>query len=553
MSQGTLALRTGQWNAALDAYRRSAPLTDTLVTPQLGEALALLATDRVTECLQATRRARENATPKEKGLLLLIEGEAELARSVDPSSGEALIQQAIATNLLDPADAAYAYSLLAKDVHTARSLLEKAVNAQGQHQRAHRRLLCLEFAMGEFATAEKHLQVMRMLFPEDWCPDAIEVMVNAFGHETSTEQRRQLFAEFEKKHGKSATQILKTEFDLLMSILSIVIPSDDVERTPEQDRPEQATAIVAGRSLRKMYATVKAASESEGRWSIGFARPVLPCVYRSVQVFERATDAIERNDLKTASKLLAIATEAYPDAMILNVNGLMTIQSVLQAFADYNHQPNAEQVKAQLPNIWKSIEQFRAAGMNRSVFPTYRSDGIIQVANAIRMCGPAMNSQEDKQRAKDTMIWALENIAKRLETVTYNDTMAVALHDEPSPRAFEDWSFVQLWNWQGDAWTDEALKYHRPDLARKLLEVFRPTAPEDPRLLLRSAKIHAAEGNWHEALTEAQRVCELNPADDLKKQALEIVEQAAVKLREQLDAVVPKDAATAETPAAGES
>ncbi|MCA9172548.1 MAG: hypothetical protein KDB23_33010, partial [Planctomycetales bacterium] len=347
-------LRTGQWTAALDAYQRADTVQSEIINPSVGRALALLATDRVAECLQAVSEALPSADPVARAELQLIEGEAKLASTADPSEGERIIRKALATGLLPAADHAYAEALLAPDVPAARKLLTTVIELSGYHQRAHRRLLSVEFIMGDFVAATTHLRAMQMLFPEDWTPVAIAMMIDVANHERSGDASKAVYDMFADKYGSHRCQLLQAEFDLMMTIIDVATWAalrDDGSNLGVEQRILKAYR----ERLRQMYDTVQEGQTSEGMISVGFARPVLPCVYRALRQFENATDAELEGRHEETREYLTAATTAYPESLLLYYKGFLWTTMVARTFST-TPDISPEAVATQTEYFWEAIK-----------------------------------------------------------------------------------------------------------------------------------------------------------------------------------------------------
>jgi tetratricopeptide (TPR) repeat protein len=161
-----LAVRKGDWRAALDNYDRALREghPDT-VGLRLGRAKALFAvneTARATAELEALSGRAD--LWERRGTLLLLQGDLLLGR--DNAKAQALVRQAL-EQPLSPAEAAYARGLLAETSPEAVEHFRKALELDRSTHGAHGMLGLLLILMGRVDEAEKVVVVAEAFFPED--------------------------------------------------------------------------------------------------------------------------------------------------------------------------------------------------------------------------------------------------------------------------------------------------------------------------------------------------------------------------------------------------
>jgi len=166
-----LAARAGHWRESLQDWDEAAAAgyRDSIdLDLQRAEAWTVLDEPDRAGALLAGLAARPDLG-RRRGVVLLRFGEHLLFEGRQPARAVQLVRDAMAAGLTD-ADRLFAKGLLADSTPEALALFHRAIQYDGYHHGAHRHSLSLEFLLGHHQELANHIEVFRVLYPDDPSP-----------------------------------------------------------------------------------------------------------------------------------------------------------------------------------------------------------------------------------------------------------------------------------------------------------------------------------------------------------------------------------------------
>lgn len=517
LSQGQLALRNGEWDQARQLFRfeGNPSKSPTLADSRVGYVLSLLASDRTDECLRETRAALLTAGEREAATLQLIEGEALLSTAIDPEQAVKQISIAIDSELLAVPDSHYAKALTANNSPDARNELKRCLSVDGRHHRARRRLACLEFLSGDFAAAREHTQLLRTMFPEDWYPNCLDAMILGLSGEATFPEAEKQMAELQTKLGARRCRILIAEFETLRKFLRLSMTG-----AIDPSAPENEAIVAFGTALTDLWSNVKQVDQAEGSLSIGLARPILPCIYRSHQTLVEASHLVSKGRLADATQTMSTVCQAHPDSVSYYFLALAQIMEVVEQISHPDPQLRPDQM-AQCRGFANAVQSFQRASLANSPYEVYRFDAHLQILIAYSFYPKHVSvPAEITQELETAVIEDIEQIDRRSRIYHHEGKPIVVLEMQPETAEGQGWVFPLDWKQFGARASQAALALKRPELALALVDKYRVERPADTEVLTFAAQTHIQLRNWQAAAEASQTLLATNAlSEETRKQA----------------------------------
>ncbi|HEX9045513.1 MAG TPA: hypothetical protein VF988_00685, partial [Verrucomicrobiae bacterium] len=185
-----LAARSGRWHDALNNWKAAdaAGYHDKVYLGlQEAQAWTVLAEPERADALLTRLMARSDLGDQ-RGVVLLRLGEEQLFDPAQAAHGVKLVREAMAVGLTN-ADLFFARGLLADSTADALDLFHQALRYDPYHHGAHRYSLSLEFLLGRHDALANHLDVFKILYPDDSSSAYVSATEAAMAGDNETAER----------------------------------------------------------------------------------------------------------------------------------------------------------------------------------------------------------------------------------------------------------------------------------------------------------------------------------------------------------------------------
>ena len=334
-SVGKLAAERGAWEDALSAYedaeRAGYPDAVDLGLRQLD---ALRGANEVSEFEDLLTQLRaHDPTPAQAARLWLLEGDLLADRGADASAGLDLMRRARATELLPPADAAYADAMLATDLTAAGRDLDRALG----HDPTHRSALALRCSILAVRFEWDPLREALARFAAQYPDDPTALVFRYLGTQLVGADPAPLFRDLQGSPMRGPIQSFHRALTALRARAAKVQWSFLV-----QDN-ENLAALADEFVLRSMQVSAALIALRQR----GFAVSLHPAVARGVPgimsffgtVVKAGSSGLRQVLAATATNLLEDLPDAFPDRAALVLRGWARFErgEITAAIADFAH------------------------------------------------------------------------------------------------------------------------------------------------------------------------------------------------------------------------